>query len=314
MKVAVVGSGAIGSYYGAKLAAAGFDLHFLLRSDFDAVNRNGIRILSKSGDLHLPRINCYKSTNDIGPADLVLIALKTTANRELEWLIPPLLHQGTILLTLQNGLGNDDFLAERFEGRRVVGGLCFVCLIRTSPGVVEHYDRGHLSLGEFSGGLQDRTHAIVKVFERGGIDCHGVENLGLERWRKLVWNIPFNGISVRAGGADTAAIMADPVLRSEVKTLMEEVIDAAGRCGYNLPSSTVGEQMRRTEEMGAYKPSTLIDYEAGKPLEIEAIWGEPLRRAAATGAATPLLSTLYFDLQKLDAGNRKRNEPSLIRS
>jgi 2-dehydropantoate 2-reductase len=128
-----------------------------------------------------------------------------------------------------------------------------------------------------------------------------VENLALERWRKLVWNIPFNGLSIAAGGLDTAAILSDDDLRRECLALMDEVILAANKCGFPLPAAAALQQVKRTELMGAYKPSTLIDFEAGRPLEIEAIWGEPLRRARSAGAATPRLEELYEKLKTIDA-------------
>jgi 2-dehydropantoate 2-reductase len=230
-----------------------------------------------------------------------LIALKTTANSNLPSLIPPLLHDRTMLLTLQNGLGSEELLAENFGAERVIGGLCFVCLNRVAPGMIEHYDVGRLVSGEYSGYPLARTHDVAWEFKRCGVVCSVAENIGRERWRKLVWNIPFNGLSVVAGGLDTAAILADDSLRARTLALMDEVIGAANKCGYALPTAVALEQIKRTETLGAYKPSTLIDYEARRPLEIEAIWGEPLRRARTAGLAMPELEQLYHELRELDA-------------
>jgi 2-dehydropantoate 2-reductase len=303
-RIAVVGSGAIGSYYGGKLAYYGRDVHFLMRRDLAAVRRFGIRIRSKSGNLRVAKVNCYESTARIGPSDLVLIAIKATSNSDLLHLIPPLLHERTMLLTLQNGFGSEEFLANNFGAERVLGGLCFVCLNRVEPGVIEHYDYGRIALGEHGGYPLPRTHEIAWEFKRCGVVCTVVENLARERWRKLVWNIPFNGLSVVAGGIDTAVILANDELRGEVLALMDEAIAAAGKCGQFLASAEALDQMKRTEEMGAYKPSTLIDFEARKPLEIEAIWGETLRRATAAGAKMPRLELLYAKLKELDRRNR----------
>ena len=142
-----------------------------------------------------------------GPGDH--FALKTTANADLERLIPPLLHEGTLLLTLQNGLGNEEFLAERWGEERVLGGLCFVCLNRVAPGVIEHYGHGTLSLGEFRRPPAERTRAIGAMFSAAGVETHVVENLVTERWRKLVWNIPFNGLSIATGGLTCDLLLAD---------------------------------------------------------------------------------------------------------
>ena len=195
-RIAVVGAGAIGSYYGARLAYFGRDVHFLMRGDLREVRRFGIRIRGKTENIRLAKVHCYASTEEIGPCDLVLIALKATSNADLLSLIPPLLHERTMLLTLQNGLGNEEFLAENFGAERVLGGLCFVCLNRVSPGLIEHYAVGRVILGEYRGYPQARTHDISWEFKRCGVVCTVAENLGLERWRKLVWNIPFNGLSL----------------------------------------------------------------------------------------------------------------------
>lgn len=304
-RIAVVGAGAIGSYYGGKLAYYGRDMHFLMRRDLAAVRRFGLRIRSKSGNIRVAKVNAHASTADIGPCDLVLIALKATSNTDLLELLPPLLHERTMLLTLQNGFGNEEFLAENFGAERVLGGLCFVCLNRVEPGVIEHYDYGRVALGEYSGYPLPRTHDLAWEFKRCGIVCSAVENLARERWRKLVWNIPFNGLTVTAGGIDTAAILADENLRNETLALMDEIITAAGKCGHPLPVSEAMVQMKRTEEMGAYKPSTLIDFDARQPIEVEAIWGEPLRRATAAGAKMPRLAALYARLKELDRQNRE---------
>lgn len=309
-RIAVVGSGAIGTYYGGKLAACGRDVHFLIRSGLHEVRRNGLRIRGPNENLRVAKINCYASTAEIGPCDLALIAVKTTANRDLLKLIPPLLHEETMLLTLQNGLGNEEFLARNFGERRVLGGLCFICLSRISPGVVERYDYGHITFGEFGRRPGKRTRAIAWEFKQCGIKCKLVQDLALERWRKLVWNIPFNGLSILAGGIDTAAILDDKNLRRTTLDLMGETIAGANKCGYPLKLAAAREQIRRTKSMGAYKPSTLLDFEAGKPLEIEAIWGEPFRRAAAAGAQTPRLQMLYAILRSLEGVRLKENRPA----
>ena len=309
-RIAVVGSGAIGTYYGGKLAAGGRDVHFLIRTGLQDVRRHGLQIRGRKENLRVPKINCYASTAEIGPCDLVLIAIKTTANRDLLKLIPPLLHETTMLLTLQNGLGNEEFLGRSFGDRRVLGGLCFICLSRISPGVVEHYDYGHITLGEYGRRPGQRTRAIASEFKHCGVKCTLVQNLALERWRKLVWNIPFNGLSILAGCIDTAAILDDKNLRRTTLDLMDETIAAANKCGYRLEPAAAREQIKRTKSMGAYKPSTLLDFEAGKPLEIEAIWGEPFRRAAAAGARTPRLQMLYATLRSLDGVRQKENRPA----
>lgn len=300
-RIAVVGTGAIGSFYGGKLAVGGRDVHFLVRGGFDQIKRSGIRIRGKKENFHVANAQVYQTPTEIGPCDLVLIALKATNNDTMLELIPPLLHRDTILLTLQNGLGNEEFLAQHFGAERVMGGLCFICLNRISPGLIEHLDYGHLNLGELAGVAKERTYKLAREFSQCEVECRVVDNLMEERWRKLVWNIPFNGLTIAAGGITTADILCDDSLRSVAIALMNEVVVGAKSCGYNLPIDVVLEQIKRTETIGAYKPSTLLDLEAGRALEVEAIWGQPLRRAQAQGAAMPRLEQLYTHLKSLDA-------------
>ncbi len=299
-RIAVVGTGAIGSYYGGKLAYHGDDVCFLVRSGFEEIKRLGIQVRGKKESFRLAKVRAYKTTEAIGPCDLVLIALKATNNDALPELIPPLLHENTALLTLQNGLGNEEFLARHFGAERVLGGLCFICLTRVSPGVIEHFDYGCLTIGEFTGFPKPRTYDIASEFKRCGVVCNVVEDLMRERWHKLVWNVPFNGLSLIAGGITTQDILQDDSLRLSALGLMDEVIDAAGTCGNDLPANVALEQMKRTETMGACKSSTLLDFEAGRTLELEAIWGEPLRRAQAAGASMPQLEQLYAVLKSLN--------------
>lgn len=297
-KIAIVGSGAVGCYYGGMLAHAGYDVRFLMRADLDAVRRRGLTIYTQGQEIQLAA-QAYGSSEAIGPCDLVIIALKAAGNAALEAMIPPLLGDGTTLLTLQNGLGNERFLAERWGAERVMGGLCFVCLNRTAPGVIEHFDRGTLTIGEFVGGPQARTRAIVEAFLKSGIEAIAAENLAEERWRKLVWNIPFNGLSIVAGGATVADVLADEGLRTLARGLMDEVLDAAGRLGHVIPASFADWQIDRSWEVGAYKPSSLIDWELGRPVEVEAIWGEPWRSGTAAGATMARLETVYRLLQRV---------------
>jgi 2-dehydropantoate 2-reductase len=301
-KIAVVGSGAIGLYYGGKLAAREANVHFLMRSGFDEGRQRGISIYSVQGeDIRLEHPKISRDVCEIGPCDLVIVALKTTSNSSLEKLLPPLLHKETMLLTLQNGLGNEEFLANLHGADRVLGGLCFVCLTRRSPASVDHFGHGMLSIGEFAGPSLPRTRLIVEAFRESGIDARLVEKLTAERWRKLVWNIPFSGLAVAEGGLSVDNILAHPALYARCRALMEEAIAASTALGHPIEREYAALQIERTYPMGAYQPSTLVDWLAGKELEIEAIWGEPLRQAKKAGILLPHLERLHQHLKTLGA-------------
>jgi 2-dehydropantoate 2-reductase len=235
-KIAVVGSGAVGGYYGGMLAHAGHDVHFLMRSDLDVVRHGGLRILTKGEEVRLPRVQCAGTSAEIGPVDLVLIALKATANADLERLLPPLIGGSTALLTLQNGLGNESFLSQRWGAERVMGALCFVCINRTAPGVIRHLDHGTISIGEFRRPVSERVRAVAEAFNAVDVEAHAVDDLAGERWRKLLWNIPFNGLSI-AAGANVADVLADAGLRSLTRSLIPM---RTGRSSAAIPWGRIG--------------------------------------------------------------------------
>ena len=319
MKIAIVGCGALGSFYGAKLCKAGEELHFLLRSDYDAVQRNGVSVRSPDGEFCV-RPRCARTPEDIGICDVVLIALKTTANGQFPKLLPPLVGAHTAVVTLQNGLGNEEHLAQMFPPEQVMGGLCFVCLNRVAPGVIQHKAHGKVVLGEFRRAPLPRTHELAALFCRAGIVCETTDNLARTHWEKLVWNIPFNGLGV-AGAAGyepmlssecgvrnvnpvlpTDALLGDPRWENLVRELMAEVIAAAGALGLNISPAIAEKQIERTRTMGAYKASSLIDFERHQPLELESMFLEPLRQARAAGVSTPRLAALCDVLRRMDAG------------
>ncbi len=302
-KIAIVGPGAIGCYYGCRLAAAGHDVHFLMRSDLEAVRRAGrLRVqLPKGQELVVNSPQVHATPGEIGPCDLVIVALKTTANGVFETLIRPLLGAGTAILTLQNGLGSDERLAELFGAERVLGGLCFICVNRIAPGDILCIEPGAVAFGEFGRPVGERLRALQTCFEQAGVKCTSSDNLAELRWKKLVWNVPFNGLAIAAGGITTDKILANPGLEAQVRTLMMEVIGAAAKFGYEIPVAFVEKQISATRPMGPYRPSSLIDYLEGREVEVESIWGEPLRRAKAAGAAVPGLESLYARLLELTA-------------
>jgi 2-dehydropantoate 2-reductase len=341
----------VGSFYGATLARAGHEVHFLLRSDYERVRRYGVAVQSPKGDFKV-RPKCAQRAEEIGVAELVLVALKTTANEQFGKLLPPLVGPQTAILTLQNGLGNEEALARLFPAEQILGGLCFVCLNRLQPGLIHHLDHGLVVVGEFQGWPEPRTHDIAGLFRHAGVPCDVTDNLARAHWEKLTWNIPFNGLGVasaagfeavmggesvergagrgehgrsdgetktpyRHGGRGRAFSIASPLNRclttdklladarwaGLARELMLEVITAARALGHHLPESLADRQIERTRTMGAYRASTLIDFERGQPLEIETLFLEPLRQANGAGVAMPRLSALCRVLQQLDPGS-----------
>ncbi len=320
MKIAVVGCGAVGSFYGAKLARAGEEVHFLLRSDYDTVRRKGVLVRSPQGDFRV-QPKCARRAAEIGACGLVIIGLKTTANDQFATVLPPLVGRETALLTLQNGLGNEQQLTAVAAPDQIMGGLCFVCLNRLEPGIIQHIDHGQVMLGEFQRWPEPRTYDLASRFRHAGIPCTVTDDLARAHWEKLTWNIPFNGLgvasaagfeAVRSGEVPMGAplrpcLTTDRLLEDArwsrlLMELMLEVIAAARSLGFDLPDALADKQVERTQTMGAYKASTLIDFERRQPLELQSLFLEPLRQARAAAVEMPRLSALCRVLEELNPG------------
>jgi 2-dehydropantoate 2-reductase len=300
--IAIVGTGAVGAYYGGRLAQHGHDVHFLLRGDYQAVKQNGWTIRSCDGDFTLPpeTVHAYDDPASMPKADLVIVTLKTTANDQFQPLIAPLLKEGTAILTLQNGLGNEERLAELFGADRVLGGMAFVCINRIEPGVIHHIAEGTITLGEFRSAAGQRARGIAEMFQLSRIPCRVLDDLRYGRWEKLVWNIPFNGLSAVLNQT-TDLLLGSPDGEALIRSLMEEVLAAARGAGADLPRSLVDAKIQQTRGMGAYKTSMHLDMLSGRTMEVEAIFGYPVQVARQAGVAVPRLEMLHRLLKLRDA-------------
>jgi len=308
-RIAIVGAGALGCYYGARLAKAGQDVHFLVRSGRAGIMARGIRVKTPGERFQLKKVQTHATAEDIGLCDLVIVTVKATANAALAKLLPPLMGPNTLVLTLQNGLGVEEPVAEVVGGEHVLGAICFVGVTRTAPGVVLCSFPGLIMLGEFGRPAQARTREVAALFEAAGVKCEAQDNLEELRWKKLVWNVPFNGLAIVAGGVTTDVLLADEGLRLLARRLMEEILEAAAKFGHAIPRTFMDLQFDRTAKLGKYEPSSLIDFREGRGIELEEIWGEPVRRAKSVGVPVPRLEMLYWLIKRLLAardGPRKR--------
>lgn len=306
---AIIGTGALGGFYGARLQRAGLDVHFLLHSDFAHVRKHGLRIESKEGDFDLPQVNAYPRAKDMPRCDVVAVALKTTRNDLLPSMLPPVVKDDGVVLILQNGLGVEEDAAKIVGPGRVMGGLSFLCSNKVGPGHIRHLDYGAVALAEYSPdhkprGITERMRAIASDFERALIPVELVEDLVLARWKKLVWNIPFSGLSVVLH-ALTDWIMANPETRQLSISLMREVVRGAAAVGRTIPEDFVQKMITDTDKMPPYRTSMMIDYESRRPMEVEAIFGNPVRTAREAGVELPRIEMLYQQLKFLDAGNQR---------
>ena len=312
LNYAIIGTGALGGYYGARLQQAGAEVHYLLRSDYDHVCQFGLVVESPDGDVNLPQVNAYRDVATMPPCDVVVVALKTTQNHLLPQLLPPVLKPSGVVLVLQNGLGVEAGVADLVGADRVMGGLCFLCSNKVGPGHIRHLDYKKIEIGEYDAageaqGVSDRMRAIAADFERAGIPIALAADLVLARWKKLMWNIPFNGLSVVLD-ATTSEMMSDNNARQLAADLMAEVVLGATAQRRQIPPGFQEEMLEHTAGMKPYRTSMKIDYDAARPLEVEAMYGSPLRASQARNMRLPKVMALYQQLKFLDSRRRQGHQ------
>ena len=304
-RIGVIGTGAIGGFYGLMLARAGFEVHFLLRSEYAAVKRDGLRINSVvHGELALPVVNAWQDVADMPACDWLLVGAKTTSNADLAEIINQAAAADAKVVLLQNGLSVEDELRPLLaEHVHLLGGLCFICVHRSAPGVIEHEAHGGVNIGYHSGpasaieGAQIAEQAAA-MFGKAGLDSKAMAQLEQARWQKLVWNIPYNGLSVLLN-SNTRQLMDEPHSRALVADLMAEVVQAAAVCGYPLPEHLVANMLKATDAMPDYWPSMYHDFSHKRPLELQAIYVAPLAAAGAAGCEMPKVAMLLQSLEFL---------------
>ncbi|WP_457969962.1 putative 2-dehydropantoate 2-reductase [Pseudomonas sp. R4-84] len=310
-RIGMIGTGAIGGFYGVMLARAGHDVHFLLRSEFAAVAEGGLRIDSDvHGALSLDPVQAYRSAEQMPPCEWLLVGAKTTSNADLAPAIIQAAADGAKILLLQNGLDVEDDLRPLLpDSLHLLGGLCLICVNRVGPGVIAHQALGAVNIGYHSGPFQDQAErmAIVEeaagLFRDAGIDSQAMPDLQQARWQKLVWNVPYNGLSVLLG-ASTSPLMANDHSRGLIQALMGEVVRGAQACGHQIAPGYADYLFTMTEKMPDYWPSMYHDYAHKRPLELEAIYARPLAAAKAAGCELPKIEALHQALAFLDRRNR----------
>lgn len=297
MRIAIVGTGALGGWYAALLAEAGHEVHCVARADFETIRARGLTIRHKGSERVVRVASASPDAAAIGPCDLVIVTIKSTSNHALPALISPLLGPATVVVTLQNGMGNVEALARLLPADRIVAGLCFVCINRIAPALIETTLAGYVRMAAAEGPVNAAVTTAVAVFAAAGVDCQAEPSLETVLWKKLCWNIPFNGLAIAGGGITTDRILADPGLNERAYLLMKEVQAAAVARGHGFDDAHIKRQFVVTVGMGPYRPSSLIDFVEGRDVEVAGIWGEPLRRGQEAGVPMPQTARLIEDIR-----------------
>ena len=299
MKYAVIGTGGIGGYYGGKLARSGQEVHFLFRSDYDYVKEHGLQVDSCDGSFHLPKINAYDTTENIPDVDVVIVCLKTTTNHKLSKLLPPLLKPDTIVILIQNGIGVEQDVEQMFPGIQLVAGLAFICTAKTEPGHVNHQCYGSINFGNYSCRDERKFNQMVADFTKAGVKA-GVVEYHEARWRKAVWNMPFNGMTV-ALNTQTDSLLKNPSTRQLIREQMMEVVGAASALGVTIDETFVDQMIQTTDEMTPYSPSMKLDYDFHRLMEIDYLYTRPIAEARKVGFRMPKLEMLEAELRFIES-------------
>ena len=298
MKYGVIGTGAIGGYYGAKLARAGQEVHFLLHKDYEYVKANGLQVDSCDGSFHI-EANAYARTEDMPPCDVVLVCIKSVNNHLLKSLLPPLLHDNTLVVMIQNGIGVEQDVQLMFPQVQLCAGLAFICSAKTEPGRVSHQCYGSINLANYSCRDEALFEAVVSDFRKADIQTGEVE-YHEARWKKAVWNMPFNGMTV-ALHTQTDLLLKNPSTRQLIRDQMMEVVGASRALGVSgVDEAFVEKMIQMTDEMTPYSPSMRLDYDFHRPMEIHYLYTRPIEIARKAGFRMPKLEMLEAELKFLE--------------
>jgi len=306
MDIAILGSGAVGGYYGAKLAVAGHRVCFVARgAHLAAIRERGLEVRSPLGDF-IARGQAEADSSRIGPVDLVIVAVKTYDNETALPLLPPLIGDSTVVLTLQNGVDSVDEVAGIVGADAVLGGSAYVATALSAPGLIEQTGvHRKVVFGEVFGEHVDLTTRVTRVrdaFVDADIDVEAWPNARIPLWEKFIYLAPFAGFTGSAR-ISIGPLWSDPDTRSVFLTAVREV-ERVARAERVAVSADVIDKV--TGYMEALPPSTrsslLIDLSQGKPIEVEALQGSVVRRGRQHGIDTPILSTLYAVLKPYARG------------
>ncbi|MBO5846164.1 MAG: putative 2-dehydropantoate 2-reductase [Bacteroidales bacterium] len=281
-RYAIVGVGGIGGYYGGRLAQSGQEVHFLCRSDYQYIKNHGLKVESVKGDFHLTQVNAYNDAKQMPPCDVILVCTKTLSNHQLKEILPSLVHQDSLVILVQNGLGMEQTLAQALPDIKIAGATAFICSFKVGQGHIRHAEYGELSLSPYHACVADSLKQVALDLQQAGIPTQYVDDLNYLRWKKLVWNIPYNGLTVLMN-ASTDKLTFDADSRPLLQDLMREVIEAAAACGATIPFDFIDKMIASTEKMTPYSPSMKLDYEASRPMEIDTMYTCPILTARAAG-------------------------------
>ena len=300
MRIAVMGSGAVGGYFGAKLAAAGNQVAFIARGEhLAALQASGLKVKSPNGDLEIRQAQFTEAPERVGNVDLILFCVKSYDTEAAAQAIAPMVADRSQILSLQNGIDNPEKLARVYGQSKVLPAVVYVGTQLSAPGVITHSNGGRIIFGQMDGAVGDQTKMLAQTLTAAGIPSEASAEIRQVQWTKLLWNAPFCAISCLTR-ANTKQIVESESLTQLALDCMAEVRAAARTLGIELPGQLFDEVLSFSRGLGEFKPSMLQDLEANKPLEYQAFNGIVVKLLEANGQPAPINQTFYRALRFLD--------------
>jgi len=301
MKIVVFGAGGVGSFYGALLARAGHDVHFVARgAQLEAIRARGIRVASRLlGEIEVPSLAVSEHAAEAGDAQLVLVCVKAHHTAGILDDLSAVVGPETIVLPLQNGVESDELLAARFGRVRVPAAVVYVGATVDEPGLVCHVANGLILIGARPGFDAARLPVVRDALASTGLPVQISDDIQAERWRKLIWNASFNPVSALTR-REPRHLLAVPETRALVVGVMREVIAVARAQGFPLLDSEIEGQVGWTEATPAVRTSMQVDRERGRTMETDALVGVVVRKGREHGVPTPLSEAVYALLKAID--------------
>jgi 2-dehydropantoate 2-reductase len=299
MRIAVFGTGAVGGYFGGRLAEAAEDVVFIARGgQLTALREHGLRVESVVGDFALAPVECTDDPEQIGPVDLVLVGTKAWQVAAAALAMRPLVGPDTTVLPLQNGVEAPDELSAVLGRERVLGGLCRIMSFLAEPGVIRHVGAEPvLTFGELDGRETERCRWLLTAFRNaGGMHAELVPDVQVELWRKVQMMAATSAVGATAR-KPFGVLLELPETRRLLKACMDEVRDVAVAHGVALPAEEADRTMAFLDQLPADGMTSLYrDMAAGRPSELEAQLGAVVRLGTEVGVDTPVCGTLYAAL------------------
>jgi 2-dehydropantoate 2-reductase len=307
-RILILGAGAIGGFYGHILSKQGAHVTLVCRSDYEVVKKKGFHILSKTfGDSlfvpHETMPSCHSYQGKY--PDFLIVSLKVIPEVDRVELMRPAVGPNTVIVLMENGVEIETEIHEAYPDNQLISCLAFIQVSRISLGMIEHYAYSDLTMGNFPRDVSNECRELARLFEEGGVPVVLHEKITEGRWQKVLWNAPFNPISVLGGVIPTLGLLSAPGGEALVRELMEEIIQIAAATGNVIPPEMPDEMIRRTYDAPAYKTSMALDWERGQDLEVEVIIDNTLKAAQREGVHAPRLQQVQSLIKMMQAQRQK---------